>query len=108
VTVKDDLLDDFPKIYPGLARPEVERLLSLLDQSASTEGGLSLSIATAIKPLAPDVADRIESYGASDVDEYVRLLRGATVLLLQEWQPNGEPPKPQDISRSVETIEAES
>jgi hypothetical protein len=107
MSVKDDLLEDFPHVYPGLSRPDVERLLNLLDQSASTEGGLSLSIATAIKPLVPQAAERIESYSQSDVDEYVRMLRGAAVLLLQRWQPQGEPPKPADISRSVEALEAE-
>jgi hypothetical protein len=108
MSVKDDLLEDFPHVYPELSRPEVERLLNLLDQSASTEGGLGLSIATAIKPLVPEVADRIESYKDSDVDEYVRMLRGGAVLLLQQWQPDGEPPKPADISHSVEALEAES
>ena len=85
MTVEDDVLNDFPHVYPGLKRPEIERLVSLLDESASTEGGLSLSIATAVKPLVPDVARRIESYKqASDVDEYVRKLRAAAVLVLQK------------------------
>jgi hypothetical protein len=108
VSVKDDLLSDFPDVYPGLTRPEIERLLTLLDESASTESGLSLSIATALKPLVPDVARRIESYKQSrDVDEYVRMLRGAAVLLLQEWQPESQPPAPENISKAVETIEAD-
>ena len=51
VSVKDDLLSDFPLVYPGLERPEVERLLTLLDKSASREGAMGLSIATALKPL---------------------------------------------------------
>ena len=79
------MLSDFPHVYPGLTRPKIERLVTLLDESASTEGGLSLSIATAVKPLVPDVARRIESYKqASDVDEYVRKLRAAAVLVLQK------------------------
>jgi hypothetical protein len=106
VSVKDDLLSDFPHVYPGLARPEIERLLTLLDESASTEGRLSLSIATAMKPLAPQVALRIESYGtSSDVDEYVRMLRGLAVLLLQMWRPDERPPAPDSISNMVEAIE---
>ncbi|UUO02566.1 hypothetical protein M4D79_03720 [Mycolicibacterium novocastrense] len=60
MTVKDDLLADFPQVYPGLTRSEVEQLLTLLDKGA-TAGGLGLSIATAIKPLVPDIAQRIES-----------------------------------------------
>jgi hypothetical protein len=108
VTVKDDLLDDFPDIYPGLERPEIERLLTLLDKSASTEGAMGLSIATALKPLVPDVARRIDSYKQSDdVDSYVRMLRGAAVLLLQQWQPDAEPPAPETISSKVEAIEAD-
>jgi hypothetical protein len=108
VSVKDDLLDDFPHIYPGLARPEVERLLTLLDESASMEGRLGLSIATALKPLAPEVAARIESYGQSgEVDEYVRMLRGSAVLLLQQWRPDGQPPAPESMSNMVETVEAD-
>jgi hypothetical protein len=107
VTVKDDLLEDFPHVYPGLTRPEIQRLLTLLDESASTEGGLSLSIATAIKPLAPEVAERIESYGQSDVDEYVRMLRGAAVLLLQKWQPEDRLPNPDSMASLVDSVEAE-
>jgi hypothetical protein len=108
VSVKDDLLTDFPHVYPGLTRPEIEQLLTLLDKSASTEGRLGLSIATALKPLVPDAAGRIESYGTSgDVDEYVRMLRGAAVLLLQEWRPDEQPPAPESMSSMVETVEAE-
>jgi hypothetical protein len=108
VSVKDDLLDDFPHIYPGLTRPEVERLLTLLDQSASTEGRLGLSIATAVKPLVREVATRIESYKQpGDVDEYVRILRGSVVLLLQEWQEAEQPPAPENISTRIEVVEAE-
>lgn len=108
MSVKDDLLDDFPRIYPGLTRPEVEQLMTLLDKSASTEGRLGLSIATALKPLVPDVAARIESYKQSgDVDEYVRILRGSVVLLLQEWQDDEQPPAPEDMSKCIEVVEAE-
>jgi hypothetical protein len=108
LSVKDDLLTDFPHVYPGLSRPEIQRLLTVLDQSASTEGGLSLSIATAIKPMVPDVARRIESYKQSgDVDDYVRMLRGATVLLLQKWDPEKQPPTPESISTAVQTIEGD-
>ena len=109
MSVKDDLLSDFPKIYPGLTRPEIERLLTLLDESASTEGGLSLSIATALKPLVPDVADRIASYNKSgDTDNYVRMLRGAAVLLLQKWQPEEQPPAPDSVANLIDEVEAES
>ncbi len=108
MSVKDDLLDDFPHIYPGLARPEVEQLLTLLDKSASTEGRLGLSIATALKPVVPGVAARIESYKQSgDVDEYVRILRGSVVLLLQQWQDDEQPPAPENVSKSIEVVEAE-
>jgi hypothetical protein len=103
LSVKDDLVSDFPNVYPGLARPDIERLLTLLDESASTEGRLGLSIAAALNPLVPDVARRIESYKQSgEVDDYVRMLRGATVLLLQKWVPNGQPPAPETISNSIE------
>lgn len=106
MTVKDDLLSDFPHVYPGLTRPEVEQLLALLDKSASTGGNLGLSIATAVKPFAPDVASRIESYKQSDVDDYVRMLRGATVMLLQRWQPEDQPPPPDSIAAEVADLEA--
>ena len=108
MTVKDDLLSDFPHVYPRLERSEVERLLTLLDKGASTEGGLGLSIATAIKPLVPDIAQRIESYKQSDVDQYVRMLRGAAVLLLQRWQPEDQPPTPESLSAAVEALEADA
>ena len=109
MSVKDDLLEDLPQIYPGLTRPEVEQLLTLLDESASTEGRLGLSIATALKPLVPDVAARIESYGQSgDVDEYVRILRGSAVLLLQQWRPEQQPPAQERIEQAVANIEADA
>ncbi|RAV07202.1 hypothetical protein DQP55_22385 [Mycolicibacterium sp. GF69] len=108
MTVKDDLLRDFPHVYPGLPRPRVERLLTLLDESASTGGGLGLSIATAIKPLVPEIAARIESYSKSDVDDYVRMLRGAAVLLLQEWQPEDRPPNPESVSAAIKNLEADA
>jgi hypothetical protein len=48
----------------------------------------------------------IESYGTSaDVDEYVRMLRGVAVLLLQMWRPDEQPPAPDSISNMVEAIE---
>ncbi|OBI84563.1 hypothetical protein [Mycobacterium sp. E740] len=109
MTVKNDLLSDFPEVYPGLKRPEVERLLTILDQGAGTEGKLGLSIATAIKPLVPEVARRIDSYSKTDdVDDYVRMLRGAAVLLLQRWQGDGEPPSPESVAAAVETMEADA
>ena len=108
VSVKDDLLSDFKYVYPGLSRQEVERLLTLLDQSASTEASMGLSIATAVKPMVPEVAGRIESYSAGDVDEYVRMLRGAAVLLLQQWQAEKEPPAAEDLADRVAALEAES
>ena len=108
MSVKDDLLEDFPNVYQGLTRPEIERLLTLLDQSASADGRLGLSIATALEPSAPDIARRIKAYKQSDdVDEYVRMLRGAVVLLLQKWAPDEQPPTPGSISDSIETIEGE-
>ena len=107
MSVKDDLLEDFPNVYPGLTRPEVERVLTLLDQSASADGRLGLSIATALEPSVPDVARRIKAYKQSDdVDGYVRMLRGAVVLLLQEWGQDEPPPAPDTISDSIATIEA--
>ena len=109
MSVKDDLLEDLPHVYPGLKRPEVERLLTLLDQSASTEASMGLSVATALDSIVPDVARRIESYkGSANVDDYLRMLRGATVLLLQEWRPEGEPPEPDGVANLVDTVERES
>jgi hypothetical protein len=109
VSVKDDLLEDFPHVYPGLKRPEVERLLTLLDQSASTEATMGLSVATALDSVVPAVARRIESYkGSDDVDDYLRMLRGAAVLLLQEWQAEGPPPPPESIANLVDKVERES
>ena len=109
MSVKDDVLSDFPQVYPTLARPEVERLLTILDQSAGTEGNLALSIATALKPLVPDIAERLESYHKTgDVDDYVRILRGGVVLLLQRWQSDGEPPSPDGIIAAVESIESDA
>jgi hypothetical protein len=58
--------------------------------------------------LLPDIARRIKSYKQSDdVDDYVRMLRGAVVLLLQEWGPDKQPPTPDSIAESIETLEAD-
>ncbi|MGX9788222.1 hypothetical protein [Mycobacterium sp. MMS18-G62] len=101
-------MSDFTNVYPGLTRPEIERLLTLLDQSASAEGRLGLSIATALEPSVPDIARRIKEYKDSgDVDEYVRMLRGAVVLLLQKWGKDERPPTPDSISDSIETVEGD-
>lgn len=109
MSVKHDVLSDFPQVYPGLTRPEVERLLTILDQSAGTEGNLALSIATALKPLVPDVAQRVESYNKTDdVDDYVRILRGGVVLLLQRWPADGESPSPDSVTAAVESVEADA
>lgn len=108
-SAKDDVLSDFPEVYPGLTRPEVERLLTILDQSAGTEGNLALSIATALKPLVPGVAQRVESYHKTDdVDDYVRILRGGVVLLLQRWPADGESPSPDSVTAAVESVEADA
>jgi hypothetical protein len=108
LAVKDDLLTDFPKVYPDLPRQQVERVLTLLDQSASADGRLGLSLATALEPLVPDIARRIKSYKQSDdVDDYVRMLRGAVVLLLQDWGQDKQPPTPDSIAESIETLEAD-
>jgi hypothetical protein len=56
----------------------------------------------------PDIARRIKAYKQSgDVDEYVRMLRGAVVLLLQKWSPDEQSPTPDSISDSIETIEGD-
>ena len=109
MSVKADVLSDFPQVYPGLNRPDVERLLSILDQGAGTEGNLAMSIATALKPLVPDVAERLGSYNKTgDVDDYVRILRGGVVLLLQRWQSDAEPPSPDSITAAVKSVESDS
>jgi hypothetical protein len=108
VSVKDDVLSDFPEVYPGLTRPEAERLLTLLDQSAGSEGKVTLSIANAVKPLVPNVASRIENYKQKDVEDYVRILRGGVVLLLQRWPADGEPPSPNSISTEVAELESDA
>jgi hypothetical protein len=58
--------------------------------------------------VVPAVAGRIESYNKSgDTDEYVRMLRGVAVLLLQEWQPEEQPTAPGSISNPVDAVEAQ-
>jgi hypothetical protein len=36
------------------------------------------------------------------------MLRGAAVLLLQEWRPDGEPPEPEEVANLVGALEVES
>ena len=44
----------------------------------------------------------------SDVDNYVRMLRGAAVLLLQEWRPEDQPPSPESVSAAIQNLEADA
>ncbi|ULE35227.1 hypothetical protein [Mycobacterium sp. IDR2000157661] len=109
MSVKDDVLSDFPQVYPGLERTQVERVLTILDQGAGTEGNLALSIATALNPTVPGISERLQSYNKTgDVDDYVRILRGGVVLLLQRWESGGEPPSPDSISTAVASVESDA
>ena len=105
MSVKDDVLEDLPHLYPALTREQIERVLTLLDEQASADGGLS--VATALEPLTPDIAARVKSLNDQKAAEYMRVLRGAAILLLQEWKPDDDAPTPDHVYELVRNTASE-
>jgi hypothetical protein len=106
LSVKDDVLEDLPHLYPALTREQIEKVLTLLDAQASADGGLS--VATALEPLTPDIAARVKSLNDhKSAAEYMRVLRGAAILVLQEWKPGGDAPTPDHVYELVRNTASE-
>jgi hypothetical protein len=104
VSAKHDAFDDLPHLYPALTRSQIERVVTLLDERPSTDSG-GMSVAAAIKPIAPVIAERVQSLSGGAVDEYLRIVKGAAVYVLASWKAAGAPPDPDDVYQAVRNIE---
>lgn len=107
MSAKDDAISDLPYLYPGLTRPDLERVVTLLAQAPAADRGLS--IAVALKPLLPRVAERLTSLSAAEVTDYLRVTRSAATMTLQQWPDGAEAgPNPDEIYSAVQEIENDS
>ncbi len=104
VSAKHHAFDDLPHLYPALTRSQIERVVTLLDERPSTDSG-GMSVAAAIKPIAPVIAERVQSLSGGAVDEYLRIVKGAAVYVLASWKAAGAPPDPDDVYQAVRNIE---
>jgi hypothetical protein len=96
---KLDVIEDVPHIM-NMTRSELESVVTLLDQRANFD----LDIVPALRNWAPKIADRLESLSGTDVDDYLRILKGATGHILAT--PNlPEHPTIEQVQRVVDNIE---
>lgn len=93
-------------IRAWLARCDVERVVTLLAQAPATD--IAKSIAAALKPLVPEVSQRLDSLSADDVTEYLRVLSGAGTMVLQSWkEPDSAGPGIGQINSFIDTSRAD-
>lgn len=108
VSVIDDVLEDFRGAYPAeLSRPDLEKLMQLLSQTAAPRGGMQVAVATAVNTVSPTMSERITSYSDDgEAIDYVRLMRSAVGATLESWSdPSGPPPGVDEIETAVRNIE---
>lgn len=104
MSTRDDVKEDLATVYPRLTHPDLEHVVSLLAQAPATDSGKS--IATALKPMVPEVSQRLDSLSAEDVTEYLRLLQGAGTMVLQSWkEPDAAGPGIGQIQSFIDTLE---
>ena len=104
MSTRDDVKEDLATVYPRLTRPDVERVVTLLAQAPATDSGKS--IATALKPMVPEVSQRLDSLSADDVTDYLRMLQGAGTMVLQSWkEPDAAGPGIGQIQSFIDTLE---
>ena len=101
MSTRDDVKEDLATVYPRLTHPDLEHVVSLLNRAPATDSGKS--IATALKPVLPEVAARLDTLSADEVTEYLRVLRGAGTVTLQSWaDPNGPGPGIEQITTFID------
>jgi hypothetical protein len=105
MSTKDDVKEDLAAVYPRLTRPDVERVVTLLAQAPASDSGTS--IATALKPMLPEVAARLGSLSPDQVTEYLRVLSGAGTVTLQSWTDrDGPAPGLERINAFIDEVES--
>lgn len=105
MSTKDDVKEDLAAAYPRLTRPDVEQVVTLLAQAPAADSGAS--IATALKPLLPESAERLGGLSAGDVTEYLRVLQGAGTVALQSWKDEtGSGPGIEQIHSFIDNVES--
>lgn len=100
MSTTDDVKQDLAAAYPELSRSDLERVVTLLAQAPATDSGTS--VATALKPVLPQAAERLDTLSATEVTEYLRVLQGAATTTLQSWTDGTRP----DIERIHSFIDA--
>lgn len=104
MSTKDDVKADLAAVYPRLTRPDFERVVTLLSQAPAADSGAS--IATALKPVLPEVAERLNGLSADKVTEYLRVLQGAGTITLQSWKDQAGPgPGIEQIGSFIDDVE---
>jgi hypothetical protein len=103
MATKDDVKADLAAAYARLSRADVERVDTLLAQAPAADSGAS--IATALKPVLPEMAARIDALSAKDVTDYLRVLKGAVTNILQSWKnPDDARPELEEIHTFIDTV----
>jgi hypothetical protein len=104
MSAKTMVLADLPELCPGTTRPGIERVLQILDQQPATDRS-GLSVASALMPIVPGISARLSDLSGDEVDDYLRVLRGAATFVLQLWTTNGRAPRYASVKTAVEAIE---
>ena len=103
VDVKDMVLHDLPELYPGSTRPGIERVLQILEQRPVNDGN-GLTAASALTPLVPGISRRLVELDGDQVADYLRVLRSATVFVLQSWNQDAQAPSYASIETAIQAL----
>lgn len=103
MSTKDDVKQDLAVAYPRLSRSDFERVVTLLAQAPATGSGTST--ATALEPLLPETAKRLDALSAAEVTDYLRILQGAATTTVQSWRDGSEQgPAIEDIHTFIDAV----
>jgi hypothetical protein len=102
VTIKDMVRHDLPDLCPGLTRAAVEHVQSAFEGFLF---GTGRGLASDLASIAPLIAQRIRSLEGRDLEEYVRILNSAAVLVLQMWTANGKAPRLAAVEAAVTALD---
>lgn len=106
MSVTEDVLADYLAAYPQLSRSQLEEVLSTLSTTTSASDGMETAIAVAIKGTMPGAAQRITEYSGADATEYLRILKGALIFTLGQWESPEQPgPSADRITAMVENVD---
>jgi hypothetical protein len=101
MNAKDMVLQDLPDLYPGLTRAGIEHILRALDNPPVGHVG---GLASEVIAIAPEIAQRLKALSGQQLNDYVRVMKGAAVLVLQMWTSSDKAPPPAAIVTGVEAL----